>query len=58
MGTDSVVKLNFSGPKGEELFLVVDFATKLASVVAVEVTPPRQGNIIVTDVQKIGERAG
>ena len=56
MGTDSVVKLNFTGPQGQELFLVVDFSTKLASVILVETAPPRVGNLIVTDVQPIGQR--
>lgn len=54
MSTDSVVKLNVTGPQGQEWFLVIDFATKLASVVIVEVTPPRGGNIIVADVQTFG----
>jgi hypothetical protein len=56
MSTDSVVKLNVTGPQGQEFFLVIDFATKLASVLIVEVTPPRSGNIIVMDVQPIGQR--
>jgi len=42
--------------QGQEFFLVVDFATKLASVLIVEVTPPRAGNIMVMDVQPIGVR--
>jgi hypothetical protein len=56
MSTDSVVKLNVTGMQGQEFFLVVDFATKLASVLIVEVTPPRAGNIMVMDVQPIGVR--
>lgn len=56
MGTDSVVRLNTTGPNGEEFFLVVDFSTKLASVVLVEVKPPRVGNVVVLDVQTIGQR--
>ena len=57
MNTDSVVKLNVTGPQGQEWFLVIDFATKLASVVIVEVSPPKTGNIVVADVQPF-DRSG
>ena len=53
MSTDSVIKLNASGPQGQELFLIVDFSTKQASVVVVD---PKNGNIIVTDVQSFTQR--
>ncbi|QDV39044.1 hypothetical protein [Tautonia plasticadhaerens] len=55
MSCDSVVKLDATGPQGQELFLVVDFSTKKASVLIVD---PRNGNLQVTDVQPIDQRAG
>lgn len=53
MNGSQVVKLNFTGPRGEEWFLVVDFAARQASVLMVETT---NGNIRVTDVQSIATR--
>lgn len=53
MNTNQVAKLNFTGQRGEEYFLVVDFATRQASVVVVE---PPSGNIRVTDVQSMATR--
>jgi hypothetical protein len=53
MGSDSVVKLSFTGPQGQEYFLVVDFSTRQASLVVVD---PRNGNVLVTDVQSIAQR--
>ena len=48
-----VVKLNFTGPNGQEIFLAVDFTTRQASVLVVD---PRNGNLMVTDVQSIATR--
>ena len=53
MNNSSVVKLNFTGPQGQEMFLAVDFATRQASVIMVI---PQNGNIVVTDVQSIAVR--
>jgi hypothetical protein len=53
MGANSVVKLNAIGQQGQEFFLVVDFTNRQASVVMVD---PRNGNMVVTDVQSIAQR--
>jgi hypothetical protein len=53
MSANSVVKLNATGQQGQELFLVVDFNAKQAAVVIVD---PRNGNIVVSDVQSIAQR--
>jgi hypothetical protein len=53
MNGNCVVKLNQTGPRGEEVFLAVDFTTREASVIFVA---PQNGNLIVTDVQAINVR--
>ena len=53
MNNNVVVKLNSTGPSGEEIFVAVDFTTRQASVMVVD---PRNGNLIVTDVQSIATR--
>ena len=53
MGTNSVVKLNFTGPKGEEMFLAVDFTNRVASLIVVD---PNSGNVRVTEVQSIAAK--
>ena len=53
MNTNQVIKLNFTGPQGQELFLVVDFATRQVSTIVVE---PNTGNIRVQDVQSFATR--
>lgn len=53
MNNNTVVKLNSTGPQGQEIFLAVDFTTRQASVLVVD---PRNGNIIVTDVQSIATK--
>jgi len=53
MNGSQVVKLNFTGPRGEEWFLLVDFAARQAAVIIVETT---NGNIRVADVQSIATR--
>ena len=53
MNDNAVVKLNFTGPQGQEIFLAVDFTTRQASVLVVD---PRNGNLVVTDVQSIATR--
>ena len=52
MSAGQIVKLNYTGPRGEEFFLAVDFSTQKASVIVVETN----GNLRVTDVQPIGTR--
>jgi len=53
MNNNAVIKLNFTGPQGQEIFLAVDFTTRQASVLVVD---PRNGNLVVTDVQSIATR--
>jgi hypothetical protein len=53
MNNNAVIKLNFTGPQGQEIFLAVDFTTRQASVLIVD---PRNGNLVVTDVQSIATR--
>ncbi|HEY6802446.1 MAG TPA: hypothetical protein VI306_02600 [Pyrinomonadaceae bacterium] len=53
MNNSTVVKLNSTGPQGQELFLAVDFTTRQASVIVVD---PRNGNIAISDVQSIAVR--
>lgn len=53
MNDNAVIKLNSTGPQGQEIFLAVDFTTRQASVIVVD---PRNGNIVVTDVQSIATR--
>ncbi len=55
MNNNCVVKLSFIGPQGQEYFLAVDFSTHQASAILVD---PRNGNIMVTDVQSIVQRGG
>ncbi|MBA2670164.1 MAG: hypothetical protein H0U67_07335 [Gemmatimonadetes bacterium] len=43
-----VVKIEGSGPRNSELFLVVDGTLKTASVIAVD---PKSGRFMVTEVQ-------
>ncbi len=50
MNNNVVVKLNSTGPSGEEIFVAVDFTTQQASVLVVD---PRNGNLRVTDVKSI-----
>jgi hypothetical protein len=53
MNDNAVVKLNSIGPQGQEIFLAVDFTNRMASVIIVD---PRNGNIVVSDVQSIATR--
>jgi hypothetical protein len=53
MNNNCVVKLNATGPQGQELLLAVDFTTRQASLIMVI---PQNGNIVVTDVQSIAVR--
>jgi len=53
MNDNAVVKLNAVGPQGQEIFLAVDFTNRTASVIIVD---PRNGNIVVSDVQSIATR--
>ena len=53
MNNSTVVKLNATGPQGQEIFLAVDFTTRQASILVVD---PRNGNLVVTDVQSIATR--
>jgi hypothetical protein len=48
MSTNSVVKIEVDGAGDDQLFLVVDFTTRLASVVKVNT---KNGQLRVTDVQ-------
>ena len=47
MNTNQVIKINFAGPAGIEIYLVIDFAARQASLLRIE---PTTGNIRVTDV--------
>ena len=53
MSSDSVVRLNATGPQGQELVLVVDFSTKNASLLMID---PKSGNIVVRDTQEYGKK--
>lgn len=53
MGAGTVVKLNVTGPNGQEIFLAVDFTNREAAVIQVF---PQNGNMVVTDVQSITVR--
>ena len=53
MSTSSVVKLDVNGASDEQLFLVVDFTTRLASVIEVNT---KNGQMKVTDVQPYDKR--
>src|SRR5262245_59033006 len=53
MNDNAVIKLNATTPQGQEIFLAVDCTARQASVIVVD---PRNGNIIVTDVQSIATR--